>query len=472
MPGPDPTEELKQKEAQLKAEAEVLKAETELTKAKADAAAAAKAADPAVVAQTEERAREEARIKAETVRLRTQSELLKAQEEYAAAAKPPDLAVVASIADKARLDAHKAALDAAKGVSDAKKATDLAAAQTAIGTLTGSSIEGTVTVKADAGKGEATLLAALGVIRAADKLVKAITYAVNDKHIVVMQGAESSQFGTYRQFLLQQGALEKAFEYAHKEADRLSLEGGNLEGSVLESVPILTTAGVALDAAAKLGSYFLSNYEIGGVGLTPDTDQLVGAVIDRLLQKAASVEFPARRVPQPSEFSELIKTLTDLTTDAETKATDLSKRSQRTKDAAVKKDATNKENLLAAAVNYEQAAILLRKAISKAEEFISGVTVADSKGVLVITKIAQEKALCDALNAGALALYLDVRAVAGGYYTKKNLWTFLGAMPFYVMGGIVVTYYLVDQNGMLKASGLIPVHSGYSRVSDVPGLIN
>src|ERR1700693_2842416 len=50
--------------------------------------------------------------------------------------------------------------------------------------------------------------------------------------------------------------------------------------------------------------------------------------------------------------------------------------------------------------------------------------------------------------------------------------SFTRCVVFYVMGAIVVTYYLVDQNGVLNASGPLPVHSGYSRVSDVLGLID
>ncbi len=295
MPGLDPTEELKQKEALLKAEAGLAKAEAELAKAKAEAAAAGRAADPALVAAAEQKAREEARLKAEASLVKAAAELAKAKAEAAAAADP---AVVASTADKARLDAQKAALEAAKGVSDAKKSADLAAAQAAIGTVTGSGIEGTVTVKTDAGKAEAALLAARGAISAAEKLVTAISAKVTGKRVVVMQGAESSQCGAYRQFLLQQGALNQAFDYAEKEAGRLEQEGKELEETVLEAVPLLTTAGVALDAAAKLGSYFMANYEIGGIGLTADTDQLAGAVIGQLLLNQAAVVLPGRRVPE------------------------------------------------------------------------------------------------------------------------------------------------------------------------------
>jgi len=40
------------------------------------------------------------------------------------------------------------------------------------------------------------------------------------------------------------------------------------------------------------------------------------------------------------------------------------------------------------------------------------------------------------------------------------------------MGGAVVTYFLLDSDGRLVASGLVPIHSGYEGVDRVPGLVN
>jgi hypothetical protein len=136
-------------------------------------------------------------------------------------------------------------------------------------------------------------------------------------------------------------------------------------------------------------------------------------------------------------------------------------------------DAGKSARLQQATKFYDQAAALLRNAIAKADEFITALGTADAKGVLLITKLAQEKSVCDELTReNTLALVLDLRAAVGGYYTKKNLWTFLGRMPFFAMGGAVVTYFLLDRDGQLLASGLVPVHSGYEAVDNVPGLVN
>src|SRR5260370_9130304 len=196
---------------------------------------------------------QEARAKAEAALARAQADLLKAQAELAAATKAPDAAVVASTAEKARLDALKGVLESSKALSDAKKSADLAAAQAAIGTVAGSNIEGSVTLKPDAGKGEATLLASRAVGLAAGCVVAKIKNAVQGMRVVLMQGAEAPQFASYRQFLLQAALVEKIFDEAGQEADRLSAEGERLAGTVaaratVQAVPALTAAGVVIDA--------------------------------------------------------------------------------------------------------------------------------------------------------------------------------------------------------------------------------
>lgn len=83
-----------------------------------------------------------------------------------------------------------------------------------------------------------------------------------------------------------------------------------------------------------------------------------------------------------------------------------------------------------------------------------------------------EKLISDRLEAGDHALFVHVNAAAGGYYTKKNLWTFLGSMPFYVMGGAIVSYLEFDgKSGEVIHAGQFTIHSGHDKVSKVPGLL-
>jgi hypothetical protein len=157
---------------------------------------------------------------------------------------------------------------------------------------------------------------------------------------------------------------------------------------------------------------------------------------------------------------------------AESQATNLVAKAEAGKTQAEGALDVDKAKLQNAARLYEQGASVLRKAIAKSEEFIWALSVPDDKGVAPITKIAQERAICAELNKeDTLALVVNVRASVGGYYTKKNLWTFLGGQPFYVMGGVVVTYCLVDKRGQVIKAGLVPVHGGYAPVQEVAHMI-
>src|SRR5205814_548036 len=127
---------------------------------------------------------------------------------------------------------------------------------------------------------------------------------VQERTVILLQGIEGQDFASYRQFLVQLAALERIFKHAGDEADRLAQQVKALESdAALEFAPAVTTAGVVIDAATKLGSYFLSDYEIGGIALTPDTEQLVSAVAGKLLKVSVSVMLPARRVPQSGDFA-------------------------------------------------------------------------------------------------------------------------------------------------------------------------
>jgi hypothetical protein len=477
MSDPDSNEDLTQKEARAKAEAAFVRAQADLIKARGELAAANK---PPALDPNDDLKQQEARAKSETTQLRAQADLIKAQSELAAAKKPPDQAVVADTAEKARLDAQKGTLEARKALSDMQKQADLSAAQAAIGTVAGSNIEGSVTVKQDGGKGEAALLASVAVVTAAARIDKALGRNLDGKRVVIMHGGEAPQFANYRQFLMQQNLLSRLFDKSTMEAGRLEQEAKQLAvpsappPAELESaaIPVVTAAGVAIDAIAKLGSYFMSNYEIGDIAVTADVEELVSAVAGRILERNIEVILPGRRIPQVSDFADAIQKVVDNVAAADKTALRLDDEAKQA-TALSQADAARSARLQQAAKLYDQGATLLRNVVAKADEFIAGLGAADAKGVLLITKLAEEQSICNELaKDNALALVLNLRAAVGGYYTKKNLWTFLGGMPFFAMGGAIATYALVDKDGKIVASGLIPVHSGYETVNNVPGLVN
>ena len=430
---------------------------------------------------------EEATAKQKASLLRAQADLIKAEAELTMAQKPVDPQVAAANAEKARTDAEKAALESRKGLSDARKGADLSAAQAAIGTVTSSGIAGTVTVKGDAGKGEATLLAALAISRAAAKIATSIAGTVGGKTVVLTPGSETLQYPNYRQFLLGRDLIISALESAITGAQDLRESANKLfaapapgpmhADATAEAIPALTAAGVAIDAISKLGSYFMTDYEAGNLAVSADLDQLMSAVAGSLLGMAdpnrpAAVVLPGRKPPAGNEFAGIIVELTDQVKRIDSALENATREANRQR-ALGAADAADKDKHLRAAELCDAAADLLNKALAKSQAFLATLAVADAKGVTLIAKIAAEKAFADAANdANALCLVLDVRATAGGYYTKRNLWTFLGFMPFYVMGGVVVTFQLVDKDGKLKGAGTVPCHAGYANVKNVEKSVN
>ena len=75
---------------------------------------------------------------------------------------------------------------------------------------------------------------------------------------------------------------------------------------------------------------------------------------------------------------------------------------------------------------YDQAAALLRNAIARADEFVTGLGIADAKGVLLITKLAQENVCLRRVDG-------ERYSGSGSGYARycrrvlhqKELWTFL-----------------------------------------------
>jgi hypothetical protein len=107
------------------------------------------------------------------------------------------------------------------------------------------------------------------------------------------------------------------------------------------------------------------------------------------------------------------------------------------------------------------------------DSLITSLTTKDANGVFKIDKVIEQREIQNSLAAGELVLFLKTNAAVGGYYTKKNLWTFLGGMPFYTMGGAVVSYSLIDgPTGAVKLAGVVTRHGGYQKLAKAVTSIN
>ncbi|UHD16366.1 xanthine dehydrogenase family protein molybdopterin-binding subunit [Thiocapsa bogorovii] len=102
------------------------------------------------------------------------------------------------------------------------------------------------------------------------------------------------------------------------------------------------------------------------------------------------------------------------------------------------------------------------------DDLLESLAKSDKDGVPAAELVMTQKAVSDALKSGSYALFLRLNLSAGGYYTKKNLWTFFGSLPFYVSGGAIASFVAVDgASGDVRAAGQFQVHSGYYPVDEV-----
>jgi hypothetical protein len=143
-----------------------------------------------------------------------------------------------------------------------------------------------------------------------------------------------------------------------------------------------------------------------------------------------------------------------------------SERSSAAADQAT--DPAKKAALDEVAALYGRAAEAYTVAQKRFDDLLVSLAMVDKDGVPQVALIIDQKTLAEALAAGAYALFVRLNSSAGGYYTKKNLWTFFGDMPFFVSGGAIASYLAVDgASGSVKAAGQFQVHSGYHKLHKV-----
>ena len=138
------------------------------------------------------------------------------------------------------------------------------------------------------------------------------------------------------------------------------------------------------------------------------------------------------------------------------------KRAEQEEVAKEKAQLTSVVSAMAAAVAAHQAAQ------ESFDNLVGQLATADDHGVTFASKVVSEKFIADALGGGDHALFVRVNSTLGAYYTKKNLWTFFGGMPYRVMGGVIVSYVSVNgANGEIAKAGYQAAHGGYKKISEV-----
>lgn len=408
--------------------------------------------------------------------IEAQTKLIEAQRAQQQASELADAKSAKTVAD-----AQKAAADARKADAEAQTA----AFKAMIGEVPASGIQGNVELKDKAGVTEAALLAGRATRLAAETIATELPPGqqapppatqpgqpapVAAKQVLLLYAStDVPNFNALLTFRAQTTLIREALQ----EAERVSI-GALQKAPSLEAVPPAAAVGLGLEAASKILGFFRSDYTIGGVQLALEDSILLHALAgNETLRGKYLVQLPAQynaqSLNQPTEG--IIKELIDL---AKLKGNVAGRTEQHEKaktrfaaDAA-KGNAQAQSN----AAVHEQAIAVIKGAVALYDGFFTKVTAADDKGNVPLSTVAREDVIARTLSGGAALLLVKLQASGGAYYTKKNLWTFFGGMPFYNMGGVVASYVLLSgKDGAALKSGVVPIHGGFVKSNEVQGAV-
>jgi hypothetical protein len=227
---------------------------------------------------------------------------------------------------------------------------------------------------------------------------------------------------------------------------------------------VFTAVGTGLELLTKLGSYFQSNYGYGQVDVDVSPDLTSAAVVQSFAAWPTPPKFIVPSHSLASDPRDVLELLRPLHMQYSEWVSN--------REIAVKYAEGHKDKNKAAAAACEGAAAAYLKSITAYETFISGLTADVQGGEPVGVRVVRQKKLQKLLDAKPLILLLTPNEAAA-YYTKKNLWTFLGGMPIYTMGGTSVTYSLFESGSERELTyGVVAHHGGYRALNQVERVVN
>jgi hypothetical protein len=402
-----------------------------------------------------------------------------------------DQATAAANLQKLQSDAEKAKWDAAKARADYQNS------------LPAPAESGAVTVKTNAGQLEGNVLTAEAVNTLATTIANNAkskigqpetcdaTPSVGCKSILLLSGSESALFVHWDQFKFRHDRLKEAFRIAMEAFNNAQTKyrlnnilqsnptgggGASVQGftpdSALVSATDITGIGTAASAITKLVGYFMRDYEVGGVATSADDAMLIAAVASKMYGTHQPT-FVRGRLLKPGAADEVfafIKGLDDTNIDATKKLADLKKITGDAQKKLDDKKSTEAEKKKAqeTIATFKEAIELLTAATGGYQTFITSLSQSDAATGLPLPLVIQEKAESDMLGTEGAGLFLHVQSSGGAYYTEHSIWTIFTNIPFYVSGGAVVNYVMIDRkSGAIIDAGLLNASVPYKRLDKV-----
>jgi hypothetical protein len=400
------------------------------------------------------------------------------------------LCLHAAVAQDAEPDQAVASANAAKAVAEAQKAkyeAEEAAAKAKFGALADYAATGGVTASTGAGLLEATLMGSEATRASAEKIAARLCDAVKGctaptapatctfrtpdpklKPVFIVGEDEKLSFEAFDAFQLQTQLIEAQFKraLAMKPAAGFAPSGG----------VTVSTAGFST-ALALAGNLLRSDYTVSGVTLTPDN-----LVLAKEVMRAARCQQIPRAIKLPGQFNpplDLTQNLAlsrfnalDTLRDQANASLEASIQDAKDLQEAAKneKDKKKAAALLAQSDAYAPIVDALKAAIKRYDDYVTKTGTPDDKGVFPLTAITRQAYLSQALGEGAYLLVLKANFLGGSSYTRKNFFTFFGAMPFSVAGGAVSSFALIEGGtGNVLDSGVFAQSAPYSKVHKTVG---
>lgn len=376
--------------------------------------------------------------------------------------------------------AQLAAATQAAGIAAQQKA--LSDSQAAIRkndfTVPDSGYTGDIKAGDKAGSIEASLLAARAINIAADRVAKRLDKKVNaGESVILYAGSDLPDFQSLISFRTQCHLIEQALDEAITKVDAARTKAQVLLPPRVEFVSP-AVIGAAFDAANKILGFFRTDYSIQGVAVTVDDLLLINSLANVMTDKGVKIKLPTLyNASALLSISPVVAQLDSLTAKRVALQQKLNLAPALVDDltaaAAKETDPLKKAKEVEAAANLKAASDEGKVTVSLYDGLLTKLTTPDDKAKLPLGAIIQQDAIRTALQNGSKLMTVKVSSTGGTYYTRKNLWSFFGTMPFFTMGGAVINYTLLDGNsGVVLSAGAIPIDGGFFKIHKLPQAIN
>jgi len=403
---------------------------------------------------------------------------------------PADATTQVDAEEKAALATAKAKAELEKQIADLNKAT-LEAEKAALAVKYGGipeSYKGDITLQTGAGKGETLLLAtkALNTV----SLIAAGEIKKLDRDLIIVSMDNIPNFQNLVVFESQKAIFTAEYQ------TRVRNDVRDFGGAQPQS---LAAAGLALEAFNKVLGFFKTDFNVANVEITAETGMLITSLAGYLNAPASarSVYIPSLHQPQMFNEANQIKSLISASAaqldEANVRLGQFQERLRVVQSNITKLKATaddpksttaEKEAAKASIENASPIAEKLNGAVKGWGEFASGVQewlkslrTPNDKGIVPIFEIMKQSAtkeqygITNGNQVGIVGVKLN--NLVGSNYTKKNIVSSLGGMPFFMAAGAVASFTVFDgKTGKVLMSSVIPFHGGYVSASKIQETVN